>query len=107
VCKTRGCNCSFELLMMGVCRPKHVQQLRNIGIINSTTRLHFVGSFYEIYIYLCYSGLFQRRLIYSDDTLIQSVHPTMVLQPLLGHVLFQKTPPFFHSFCSSPVLSYS
>jgi len=32
-----------------VCRPKHVEQLRNIGIINSTTRLHFVGSFYEIY----------------------------------------------------------
>jgi len=25
-------------------------QLRNIGIINSTTRLHLVGSFYEIYI---------------------------------------------------------
>jgi hypothetical protein len=24
--------------------------LRDIGIINSTTRLHYVGSFYEIYI---------------------------------------------------------
>jgi len=33
-----------------VCRPKHVEQLRNIGIINSITRLHLVGSFYEIYI---------------------------------------------------------
>jgi len=33
-----------------VCAPKHVEQLRNIGIINSTTRLHFIGSFYEIYI---------------------------------------------------------
>jgi hypothetical protein len=33
-----------------VCRPKHVEQLRNIGIINSTTRLHLVGSFYEFYI---------------------------------------------------------
>jgi hypothetical protein len=31
-----------------VCRPKHVEQLRNIGIINSTTRLHLVGYFYEI-----------------------------------------------------------
>jgi hypothetical protein len=30
-----------------VCRPKHVEQLRNIGIINSTTRLHLVSSFYE------------------------------------------------------------
>jgi len=32
-----------------VCRPKHVEQLRNIGIINSTTRWHLVCSFYEIY----------------------------------------------------------
>jgi len=28
----------------------HVEQLRNIGIINSTTWLHLVGSFYKIYI---------------------------------------------------------
>ena len=33
-----------------MCRPKRVKQLRNIGIINSTTWLHLVGSFYEIYI---------------------------------------------------------
>jgi hypothetical protein len=33
-----------------VCRPKHVEQLRNNGIINSTTLLHLVGSFHEIYI---------------------------------------------------------
>jgi len=33
-----------------VCRPKHVEQLRNIGIINYTTQLHLVGYFYEIYI---------------------------------------------------------
>jgi hypothetical protein len=26
-----------------VCRPKHVEQLRNIGIINSIRRLHLVG----------------------------------------------------------------
>jgi len=32
-----------------MCRPKHVEQLRNTGIINSTTRSHLVGSFYEIY----------------------------------------------------------
>jgi hypothetical protein len=30
-----------------VCRLKHVEQLRNIAIINSTTQLHLVGSFYE------------------------------------------------------------
>jgi len=41
----------FELLMMcGVSPSKHVERLRNNGIINSTTRLHLVGSFYEIYI---------------------------------------------------------
>jgi hypothetical protein len=32
-----------------VCHPKHVEQLRNIGIINSTTQLHLVGSFYEMH----------------------------------------------------------
>jgi hypothetical protein len=33
-----------------VCRFKHIEQLRNIGIINSTTRSHLVGYFYKIYI---------------------------------------------------------
>jgi len=33
-----------------VCRSKHVEQLRNIGIINSTTQSHLVGYFYKIYI---------------------------------------------------------
>jgi len=33
-----------------LCRPKHVEQLRNSGIINNTSRLHLVGSFYEFYI---------------------------------------------------------
>ena len=33
-----------------MCRPKHVEQLRNTGIINSSTWLHLVVSFYEIYI---------------------------------------------------------
>jgi len=31
-----------------VCRSKHVEQLRNIGIINSATRSHLVGCFYKI-----------------------------------------------------------
>jgi len=38
-----------------VCHPKHVEQLRNIGIINSTTHLHLVNSFYEIYINVGYA----------------------------------------------------
>jgi hypothetical protein len=31
-----------------VCRSKHVEQLRNIGIINSTTRSDLVCYFYKI-----------------------------------------------------------
>ena len=31
-----------------MCRSKHVEQLRNIGIINSTTRSHLFGYFYKI-----------------------------------------------------------
>ena len=31
-------------------RPKHVEQLRNIGIINYTTRSHLDRPFYKIYI---------------------------------------------------------
>jgi hypothetical protein len=31
-----------------VCRLKHVEQLRNIGIVNYATRFYPVGSFYEI-----------------------------------------------------------
>jgi 23S rRNA maturation mini-RNase III len=33
-----------------VCHPKHVEQLRNIGVINSITLLYLVGSFYETYV---------------------------------------------------------
>jgi len=35
-----------------VCRSKHVEQLRNTGIINSTTRSHFVGYFCTINVVL-------------------------------------------------------
>jgi hypothetical protein len=45
-----------------VCRPKHVEQLRNIGIINSTTRSHFVGSVYEIYVTMHGSMNIKHRL---------------------------------------------
>jgi hypothetical protein len=39
----------FELLMMGGVSPETCWAIKNTGIINSTTRLHLVGSFYEIY----------------------------------------------------------
>jgi len=52
----------FELLMMGGVSPaKHVEKLRNIGIINSTTQPHLVGSFFEIYeIYNPYLNLLSK-----------------------------------------------
>jgi len=47
-----------------VCGPKHVEKLRNIGIINSTTRLHLVGSFYEVRkICISYSYLVRRVVV--------------------------------------------
>jgi len=52
----KNCNCSlwfyirFWLPAAAMAEPKHVEQLRYIGIINTTTQLHLVGSFYEIYI---------------------------------------------------------
>jgi hypothetical protein len=36
--------------MMGGVSPKHVEQLRNIGIINAIIWLRLVESFYEFYI---------------------------------------------------------
>ena len=38
------------------CRSKHVEQLRNIGIINSATQSHRVGYFYNIYITIMMHG---------------------------------------------------
>jgi len=49
VCKTRRLQLQFlSSWWWTVCRPKHVEQLKNIGIINSTTWSHLVGSFYDI-----------------------------------------------------------
>ena len=50
-----------------MCRPKHVEQLRNTGIINSTTRLHLAGSFYEIYITMHGSKTRQDRWIQQTE----------------------------------------
>jgi hypothetical protein len=52
-----------------VCRPNHVKQLKNIGIINSTTRLQLVGSFYEIYITM--HGSMNIKHIYVYQTWIR------------------------------------
>jgi len=60
-----------------VCRSKHVEQLRNTGIINSTTRSHLVGYFCKIYeLYICRTlrqnllFLNQKSLSWKEDVRI-------------------------------------
>jgi hypothetical protein len=44
----------LELLMMNGVSLKHVEQLGNFAIINSTTRSHLVGYFYTIPQHFCF-----------------------------------------------------
>ena len=68
----KHCNCSLwfyirlwlPAAVMAECRSKRVEQLRNIGIINSTTRLHFVDYFYKIYIMM--NGSMNIKFIYTQ-----------------------------------------
>jgi len=63
----QNCNCSLwfyirfwlpaAAMAQRMARPKHVEQLRNTGIINSNTRSHLVGSFYETYLGDVSSGI--------------------------------------------------
>ena len=48
----KSCNCSlwFYICFWLPVAAAMAEQLRNIGIINSTTRSHLVGYFYKIYI---------------------------------------------------------
>jgi len=49
-CKTRGCQCSFRLLMTGGVSPETCWALYKYGIINFDILLHLVGFFlYELY----------------------------------------------------------
>jgi len=45
ICKTRGCYCSFRLLMMGGVSPETCWASCKYGIINFDTLLHLVGFF--------------------------------------------------------------
>jgi hypothetical protein len=49
-----------------MCRPKHVEQLRSIGIINSTTRPHLVCSLYEMNLLF-----YERKLRFVNDLLVK------------------------------------
>ena len=46
VCKTRGCQCSFRLLMMGGVSPETCWASYKYGIIKFDTLLHLVGFFF-------------------------------------------------------------
>ena len=46
VCKTRGCQCSFRLLMMGGVSPETCWASYKYGIIKIDTLLYLVGSFF-------------------------------------------------------------
>ena len=47
---TNVCKNHKRSWLWAVCRSTHVEQLRNIRIINSTTRLHLVSYFYTVWI---------------------------------------------------------
>jgi hypothetical protein len=68
----------FKLLMMGGVSPKHVEQLKNIGIINSTTRSHLVGSFYEIYFKISFVSSHEIVCDHVHDILCQQTHITVI-----------------------------
>jgi hypothetical protein len=66
-----------------VCRPEHVEQLRNTGIINYTTQLHLVGSLYEIQItgYLTLLQLlWLSSVVVTDDVEMNSASPNRGVQ---------------------------
>ena len=92
VCKTRGCNYSFWAPDDGQCHLKHVEQLRNNGIINSTTWLHLVGSFYEIYITMHRSMNITCLGTYLAQTLWMPSLLGMILWFADVLLLHQKTP---------------
>jgi hypothetical protein len=57
-----------------VSRPKRVEQLRNTGIINSTTGSHLVGYFYEMYIKMHRSVNIKITSFFMKSCLCFAVH---------------------------------
>ena len=76
----------FSSWWWAVCRPKHFEQLRNIGIINSTTRLHLVGSFYEFYPTTIRRWLYQNLLTCSSRSK-GSMAKTTFIKAYISHRL--------------------
>jgi len=71
-----------------VCRSKHFEQLRNTGIINSTTRSHLVGYFYTIYIMMHGSmNILLKHAIIQIKTLFVIVILKFVIKKRLKFVI--------------------
>ena len=67
-----------------MCRPKHVEPLRNIGVINSTTRLQLVSSFYEAQKYIRVSTVYRHSYCVVINRLNAELIPICHLLAWLG-----------------------
>jgi hypothetical protein len=112
-CKTRGCYCSFRLLMMGVVSPETCWVLYKYGIINFDKLLHLVGFFclnnliilysrrkskYEIF---CLNLKLSKRLFLSDkdeptttNTKEESLFWQVLICSVIGNILWNPQVPY-------------
>ena len=79
-----------------MCRSKHVEQLRNTGIINSTTRSHLVCYFYKIYKIGLLHVLYQRLAYYTYFTKDWLITRTLPKLCLLFNFLKAESSPICH-----------
>jgi len=66
--KTRGCQCSFSLLMMGGVSPETCWASYKYGIIKFDTLLHLVG-FFSLWIFYCFRSFVTFSKVYRMLTL--------------------------------------
>jgi hypothetical protein len=77
-CKTRGCLCSCELLMMGGVSPETCWDLYKHGIINIDTLFHLVGFFYMHYTAASSSHSISRKKYLDDELEENSKHVWLI-----------------------------
>ena len=71
-----------------MCRSKHVEQLRNTGIINSTTQSHLVGYFYTIYHSTHFNMAFIGKYFSSSVVRLGASSDGIPVHDYIGIVLF-------------------
>ena len=86
-----------------MCRSKHVEQLRNTGIINSTARLHLVGSFYKICITM--QGSMNIKFEVKDYLLYERANHIICADGVLCE--FERSVGTFCLYCGHQILSTS